>query len=74
MAGLIRAGDPVVVDFGAIFDGYRSDMTRTFCVGGEPTGELAPVFDVVAEAPAAGGGRGGARGGGRRRRPGLPGT
>jgi Xaa-Pro aminopeptidase len=45
----IRPGDPVVVDFGAVFDGYRSDMTRTFCVGGPPTGELATVFQVVAE-------------------------
>ncbi len=45
----IRAGDPVVVDFGAVFDGYRSDMTRTFCIGGAPTGELAKVFEVVAE-------------------------
>ena len=51
---LIRAGDPVVVDFGATFDGYRSDMTRTFCVGGAPAGELAEVFAVVAEAQRAG--------------------
>lgn len=51
---LIRPGDPVVVDFGATFDGYRSDMTRTFVVGGEPTGELARVFAVVAEAQRAG--------------------
>jgi Xaa-Pro aminopeptidase len=51
---VIRVGDPVVVDFGATFDGYRSDMTRTFCVGGAPTGELATVFDVVASAQAAG--------------------
>jgi Xaa-Pro aminopeptidase len=50
----IRPGDPVVVDFGAIFDGYRSDMTRTFFVGGEPTGELARVFAVVAESQRAG--------------------
>ncbi len=50
----IRPGDPVVVDFGAIFDGYRSDMTRTFCVGGEPAGELARVFEVVAESQRAG--------------------
>ena len=50
----IRAGDPVVVDFGATFDGYRSDMTRTFCVGGAPTGELAEVFAVVADAQRAG--------------------
>ena len=46
----IRPGDPVVVDFGAIFDGYRSDMTRTFCVGGPPTGEMAAVFEAVADA------------------------
>ncbi len=45
----IRAGDPVVIDFGAVYEGYRSDMTRTFCIGGEPTGELARVFSVVAE-------------------------
>ena len=51
---VIRAGDPVVVDFGATFDGYRSDMTRTFCIGGAPTGELAEVFAVVAEAQRAG--------------------
>ncbi len=50
----IQAGDPVVVDFGAIFEGYRSDMTRTFCVGGEPAGTLARVFEVVVEAQAAG--------------------
>jgi Xaa-Pro aminopeptidase len=51
---VIVEGDPVVVDFGAIFEGYRSDMTRTFCVGGEPPGTLARVFEVVAEAQAAG--------------------
>jgi Xaa-Pro aminopeptidase len=50
----IRVGDPVVIDFGAVCDGYRSDMTRTFCVGGEPKGDLARVFEVVGEAQAAG--------------------
>jgi Xaa-Pro aminopeptidase len=50
----IAPGDPVVIDFGATFDGYRSDMTRTFCVGGRPGPELARVFAVVAEAQAAG--------------------
>jgi Xaa-Pro aminopeptidase len=50
----IESGDPVVIDFGATFDGYRSDMTRTFCVGGEPSPELARVFEVVADAQAAG--------------------
>jgi Xaa-Pro aminopeptidase len=51
---LIREGDAVVVDFGAIYQGYRSDMTRTFFVGEEPTGELARVFAVVADAQARG--------------------
>lgn len=45
----LSPGDPVVIDFGAMVDGYRSDMTRTFCLGGEPTGVLADVFAVVAE-------------------------
>jgi Xaa-Pro aminopeptidase len=47
-------GDPVVVDFGATYDGYRSDMTRTFCLGGAPSGELAAVFDVVTASQVAG--------------------
>jgi len=50
----IGAGDPVVIDFGATFDGYRSDMTRTFCVGGSPGPELTRVFAAVSEAQAAG--------------------
>ncbi len=50
----IRLGDPVVVDFGAILEGYRSDMTRTFCVGGAPAGGLGRMFAVVGEAQAAG--------------------
>ncbi|MGA2835945.1 MAG: Xaa-Pro peptidase family protein [Acidimicrobiales bacterium] len=51
---VLRPGDPVVVDFGATYDGYRSDMTRTFCLGGAPSGELATVFDVVAASQVAG--------------------
>jgi Xaa-Pro aminopeptidase len=51
---VMGVGDPVVIDFGATFDGYRSDMTRTFCIGGAPAAELARVFEVVAEAQAAG--------------------
>ncbi len=50
----IGRGEPVVVDFGATFDGYRSDMTRTFFVGGEPEGVLARVFEVVADSQARG--------------------
>ncbi len=50
----INRGDPVVVDFGATFEGYRSDMTRTFCVDAEPEGELARIFEVVRTSQAAG--------------------
>ena len=50
----IAHGDPVVVDFGATFEGYRSDMTRTFCVGADPEGELARIFEVVQTSQAAG--------------------
>jgi Xaa-Pro aminopeptidase len=50
----IAPGDPVVVDFGATFEGYRSDMTRTFCVDVDPEGELARIFDVVRTSQAAG--------------------
>jgi Xaa-Pro aminopeptidase len=50
----INGGDPVVVDFGATYEGYRSDMTRTFCVDSEPEGELARIFDVVQTSQAAG--------------------
>jgi Xaa-Pro aminopeptidase len=53
-ARVIGGGDPVVVDFGSIFEGYRSDMTRTFCVGGEPPGLLGRVFAVVGRAQAEG--------------------
>jgi len=50
----VRRGDAVVVDFGATFEGYRSDMTRTFCVDAEPQGDMARVFEIVAKSQAAG--------------------
>ncbi len=53
-ARTITHGDPVVVDFGATFEGYRSDMTRTFCVNEDPQGELARIFEVVQTSQAAG--------------------
>lgn len=49
----IARGDMVVVDFGAIVDGYRSDMTRTFFVG-DVTADRREIYDVVAGAQAAG--------------------
>ena len=49
----IESGELVVLDFGAIVDGYCSDMTRTVCAG-EPSPELQKMVDVVAESQRAG--------------------
>jgi Xaa-Pro aminopeptidase len=50
---VIGAGDLVVIDFGALVDGYHSDMTRTFVVG-PATDEQRHHYAVVAGAQAAG--------------------
>ena len=49
----IVEGDTVIIDVGALVDGYHSDMTRTFVVG-EPTRRAAEVYDLVLEAQLAG--------------------
>lgn len=49
----IGSGELVVIDFGALVDGYHSDMTRTFCVG-EPDAMAARMFEVVAASQRAG--------------------
>lgn len=49
----ITEGDLVVIDFGAMVDGYHSDMTRTFLVG-EGTDTQRRMFDVVRAAQAQG--------------------
>ncbi len=49
----IAEGDLVVIDFGAVVDGYCSDMTRTLMVG-EPDPTQARMLEVVGEAQAAG--------------------
>ena len=51
---LIESGEPVVLDFGARFDGYCSDMTRTVWVGTLAAAELRRAVDVVLESQAAG--------------------
>jgi Xaa-Pro aminopeptidase len=49
----IVAGDLVVLDFGAVVDGYCSDMTRTVMVG-PPSAVQQRMWDVVREAQQAG--------------------
>jgi Xaa-Pro aminopeptidase len=50
----IGAGELVVVDFGAIVDGYCSDMTRTLCVGEPASATAQRMVDVVAASQRAG--------------------
>lgn len=39
----------VLMDYGATYDGYHSDMTRTVCVG-KPTEKMEMVYNTVLEA------------------------
>ncbi|KAA2265330.1 aminopeptidase P family protein [Solihabitans fulvus] len=50
----VHAGDLVKIDFGALVDGYHSDMTRTLAVG-PPADWQRDLYDLVASAQAAGG-------------------
>jgi Xaa-Pro aminopeptidase len=50
---VITDGDLVVIDFGALVDGYHSDMTRTVIVG-EPSVVQQRMLDVVAASQQAG--------------------
>ncbi|MBP7175286.1 MAG: aminopeptidase P family protein [Thermoclostridium sp.] len=43
------AGDAVVMDFGAIYMGYCSDMTRTIFLG-NPSQQMQEIYDIVLRA------------------------
>ena len=49
----IEEGEFVLMDFGAVYNGYHSDMTRTVCVG-KPSEEMEKVYDIVLRAQEAG--------------------
>lgn len=49
----LAPGDTLIIDWGASYQGYHSDITRTFAIGSiDP--ELKKVYQIVAEANAAG--------------------
>ncbi|MEU5696279.1 Xaa-Pro peptidase family protein [Actinosynnema sp. NPDC020468] len=50
---VVRAGDFVKLDFGALVDGYHSDMTRTLVVG-QAADWQRDLYELVAAAQAAG--------------------
>ena len=51
--GVIKSGDFVTMDFGCVYQGYCSDMTRTVAVG-SATDEMKNVYDTVLRAQKAG--------------------
>ncbi|TDQ01196.1 M24 family metallopeptidase [Labedaea rhizosphaerae] len=50
---VLQAGDLVKIDFGALVDGYHSDMTRTLVLG-KPAAWQSEIYELVATAQAAG--------------------
>lgn len=46
---IIRLGDVVVIDMGALFGGYRSDITRTVCIG-KADEQFNKIYHIVREA------------------------
>jgi len=51
---VVQAGDFVTLDFGAVYQGYCSDLTRTFRMRGRANLELENIYGIVARAQQAG--------------------
>ncbi len=49
----VREGDFITMDFGCVYKGYCSDMTRTVALG-RPSDEMRNVYDIVLQAQLAG--------------------
>lgn len=47
----LQVDEPLLIDFGCVFQGYHSDVTRTFFLG-EPSEEFQKVYQIVKEAQA----------------------
>ncbi|MBQ9983727.1 MAG: aminopeptidase P family protein [Lachnospiraceae bacterium] len=45
----LQLGDFITMDFGCVYEGYCSDMTRTVALG-EPTEEMRKVYQIVLDA------------------------
>ncbi|HLR19694.1 MAG TPA: aminopeptidase P family protein [Staphylococcus sp.] len=46
---VISEGELITLDFGAYYQGYSSDITRTFAIG-EPNPKLKEIYNIVLEA------------------------
>ena len=49
----LQDGDLLLIDAGAEYDGYASDITRTFPVNGKFSSEQRELYDLVLAAQAA---------------------
>lgn len=45
----LKRNEAITIDFGVVYEGYQSDMTRTISIG-EPPAEIRKIYDVVLEA------------------------
>ena len=45
----LQQGDFITMDFGCVYQGYCSDMTRTVALG-KPSGEMRRIYEIVSEA------------------------
>lgn len=45
----VAAGQPLLIDWGAVYQGYQGDMTRTFSMGKWPK-KVAEIYEIVREA------------------------
>jgi Xaa-Pro aminopeptidase len=43
----INLGEPIVIDMGALLDGYCGDLTRTFAVGTPEDADYEKVYEIV---------------------------
>lgn len=50
---ILKAGDFITLDFGAVYDGYHSDITRTVCIG-RATEYQRKIYDIVLQTQLAG--------------------
>ena len=46
---VINQGELITLDYGAYYNGYASDITRTFAIG-EPDAQLKEIYNIVLQA------------------------
>jgi len=47
---IIEANDMITLDFGVMYKGYASDMTRTICLGSQPDAKHVEIYEIVMDA------------------------